>query len=289
MFDEVRLQREYDEHEQKVAAELAKMGVRHPSRPKIEEAHRDMFQAGLVGQYFDGNIPTSFSRLALRQLEDLHTIAAAWFSYIANQLIRYQVSARFSKTKKDSIWGMVRGIKKAELQNMGLPATGRDQAAADLTSMDGRFVLSNALYLKEQAMCDVLNNLRDVAENNVSAVSRAITVRVGGEEHMHRGRGLGQYRGSGADRSLGRSSDVGVEPASSNNPAADALNERADQAARGETDPPKPKFVSRFNPTATQKRSGGSQGVAAPRSTGARPGAPGQAKTSKLPTPLTRK
>lgn len=194
--------------EDRVQQDLDKMGIVEPGRPAFDEDHATIFRSRdgnpIVGQFFDGTIPTSFARLSLTQLESLHTLCTAWLQYVGYNLMKYKTAKAFSKVRKDAKWSMVRGIKKTELEKEGFKATGRDQAAADLAMLDRRFVDSNAVYLNAQAMVDVLTNLWDIAEYNVNAVSRAITVRGVDAEHAHRGRGFGSGGPPNVDRYVGK-------------------------------------------------------------------------------------
>lgn len=188
------------------------MGLGDGVKPQLEEDHLAIYRKAREGDYFDGVLPSSLSRLSVPQIDSLHTLCTAWLAYVSHQKLRYIAKKNFLKAKKDTAWGSIRDWYRTYLKSQGVAATARNQAAGDLAILDMRFIEANAAYLQVSSLLEIIEVAVEIAERNVETVSRSLTAKGIVVEGHARGRADGGSRMPSVARHIsGRGREEGHE------------------------------------------------------------------------------
>lgn len=174
-LDEQDLRDKYS-YSGRVMEKLEALGFTTTVKPKVSAQMASILDDLEEGQYFNGRLPQSLSRLSLEDLSDLHVLFTNWMHYITVTLNEVIVARSEVDAKKSAIWSMVRmkHLKDAK-KHIGMNLT--DQRQSDLARYDLRFVDANQEYVELTALRNCLESLQKLAEANTNVVSREVTRR----------------------------------------------------------------------------------------------------------------
>jgi hypothetical protein len=173
----------------RVKEKLGELGVGQAPRPVLHEDHKSIFQGLKPGQYFDGRLPTVIRRLTLDQLSALYSLYSNYYAYIMFQTNIVAVERSEAKRQKEFIWSHLRKQYKVVDPDTGRKRT--DQVTSDLARIDFRFITADAKYEELNVLYNCMQALCEIAEKDMSVISREVTINQVKLEHDAYGRNMG--------------------------------------------------------------------------------------------------
>jgi len=216
----------------KVKKRIADLGVGNYERPRLEKDHEGVVLHLKKGDYFDGRLPTVIRKLSLDQLSALYSLYSNWFGYITTQFMLIAAERSEATRQRDFILNHLKNhYRLPDEEGKKLVET----AVTDAAKTDKRYVLANARYEELNALYNMLEAMRDVANQDMKVISREVTIQ---QEKMHKElllQGFGN-RGRAFNDALGGDTSYG---GATEDPAPDGPEEGA--AEEGQPAPRRPR------------------------------------------------
>ena len=171
-----------------------RIGVGDRPRPIITEDHNGLFHDLEPGEYFDGRLPTVIKKLSLDQISALHNLFSNWAAYLAQQTQKIGAHRSEARRQERLMWSMIREKHKDTARQDGVKMS--DQQASDSTRTDLRYIEPDARYEELNVTYSFLMAMVEVTEQDMSTISREITLRGLEVEAAARGRGFGNRSNS---------------------------------------------------------------------------------------------
>lgn len=216
----------------KVKKRIADLGIGNYTRPKLEKDHEGVVLHLKRGDYFDGRLPTVIRKLTLDQLSALYSLYTNWFGYITTQFMLIAAERSEATRQRDFILNHLKNhYRLPDEEGKKMVET----AVADAAKTDKRYVLANARYEELNALYNMLEAMKDVANQDMKVISREVTIQ---QEKMHKElllQGFGN-RGRAFNEALGGDSYGGEteDPARTGHGAQEGSEEGA---AEGQSPP----------------------------------------------------
>jgi hypothetical protein len=182
----------------RVKKRLVDLGVGQTPQPTLAEDHKGIFMDLKPGQYFDGRLPTVIRRLTLDQLSALYSLYSNYYAYIMYQTNLVAVERSEAKRQKEFIWSHLR--KQYKIKDPVTGKTRTDQVTSDLARIDFRYITADAKYEELNVLYNCLQAMCDIAEKDMSVISREVTINQVKLEHDASGRNMGNRSASAGNR-----------------------------------------------------------------------------------------
>lgn len=164
----------------KVKKRVADLGVGNYERPKLEKDHEGVIPHLRRGQFFDGRLPTVIRKLTLDQLSALYSLYSNWFGYITTQFMLIAADRSEATRQRDFMLNHLKNYyRSADDEGKKLPET----AITDAAKTDKRYVLASAKYEELTAVYNMLEAMREVANQDMKVISREVTIQ---QEKLHK-------------------------------------------------------------------------------------------------------
>lgn len=164
----------------KVKKRVADLGVGNYQRPRLEKDHEAVILHLKKGQFFDGRLPTVIRKLTLDQLSALYSLYSNWFGYITTQFMLIAAERSEATRQRDFLLNHLKNYYRAtDDEGKKLPET----AITDAAKTDKRYVLANARYEELTAVYNMLEAMREVANQDMRVISREVTIQ---QEKLHK-------------------------------------------------------------------------------------------------------
>jgi hypothetical protein len=180
----------------RVIARWKQVGFASRPRPKLTEDHEGIFSTLKSGQYFDGRLPTVIKKLSLDQISALYSLFSNWFAYVQQQTEIVGAQRSEAKRQERLMWSMIREKHKQLGRNTGTKIS--EQRASDSTRIDIRYIEADAKYEELNVTYSFMQAMVEVAKQDLSTISREITIRQAELESGARGRGFGNRTADGS-------------------------------------------------------------------------------------------
>jgi hypothetical protein len=145
----------------------------------LEKDHEGIVSHLKKGDYFDGRLPTVIRKLTLDQLSALYSLYTNWFGYITAQFMLIAAERSEATRQRDFILNHLKNYYRApDGEGKKLVET----AVADAAKTDKRYVLANARYEELNAIYNMLEAMREVANQDMKVISREVTIQ---QEKFH--------------------------------------------------------------------------------------------------------
>lgn len=183
----------------KVKKRIADLGIGNYQRPKLEKDHEGVVLNLKKGDYFDGRLPTVIRKLSLDQLSALYSLYSNWFGYITTQFMLIASERSEATRQRDFMLNHLKNYYRIP------DADGKkvvETQVVDMAKTDKRYILASARYEELNALYNMLEAMRDVANQDMKVISREVTIQ---QEKLHKEmllQGFGN-RGREFDNALG--------------------------------------------------------------------------------------
>jgi len=156
----------------RVTARIQKLGVGNYERPRLEEDHEGVILHLKRGDYFDGRLPIIIRKLTLDQLSALYSLYSNWFGYITTQFMMIAAERSEATCQKEFLINHLKNHYRTPYAGKKLPET----AVTDAAKTDKRYVLANARYEELTAIYNMLEAMKEVANQDMKVISREVTI-----------------------------------------------------------------------------------------------------------------
>ena len=177
----------------RVKERLQELGIGNMPQPQLAEDHGGIFKDLKPGNYFDGRLPNVIRRLTLDQLSALYSLYSNYYAYIMFQTNLVAVDRSEAKRQKEFMWSHLRKQYKVKDPDTGRKRT--DQVTSDLARIDFRFITADAKYEELNVLYNCMQALCEIAEKDMSVISREVTINQVKLEHDASGRNMGSRAG----------------------------------------------------------------------------------------------
>jgi hypothetical protein len=158
---------------ERVKHRIADLGIGNYERPKLEKDHEGVILHLKKGEYFDGRLPTVIRHLSLDQLSSLFALYANWFGYITTQFMIIATERSEAIRQKEFMMNHLKNhYRVPDTEGGKLPET----AVTDAAKTDKRFIMVNARYEELNALFNMLEAMREVANQDMKVISREVTI-----------------------------------------------------------------------------------------------------------------
>ena len=164
----------------KVKTRIADMGIGNYQRPKLERDHEGVVLHLKKGDYFDGRLPTVIRKLTLDQLSSLYSLYTNWYGYITTQFMLIAAERSEAIRQREFILNHLKNhylVPDAEGKKLV------ETAVTDAAKTDKRYIMPNARYEELNALYNMLEAMREVANQDMKVISREVTIQ---QEKLHK-------------------------------------------------------------------------------------------------------
>jgi hypothetical protein len=200
-----------------VKKRISELGIGNYTRPKLEKDHESVILHLKKGDYFDGRLPTVIRKLTLDQLSALYSLYSNWFGYITTQFMLISAERSEAIRQKEFILNHLKNHYRVP-DSEGKKVI--EAAVTDAAKTDKRYVMANARYEELNALFNMLEAMREVANQDMKVISREVTIQ---QEKFQKemilqgfgNRGRSHENAIGGDSSYGETenqADEGGEP-----------------------------------------------------------------------------
>lgn len=156
----------------KVKQRITDMGVGNYERPRLDTDHEGVITHLKRGDYFDGRLPTVIRKLSLDQLSALYSLYSNWFGYITTQFMLIAAERSEATRQREFLLNHLKNHYRQPYAGKKIPET----AVTDAAKTDKRYVVANARYEELTAIYNMLEAMKEVANQDMKVISREVTI-----------------------------------------------------------------------------------------------------------------
>jgi len=180
--------KEHYTYADKVIETWERIGIGDRPRPVITNDHSGIFHDLEPGQYFDGRLPNVIKKLSLDQISALHNLFSNWSAYLSQQTQKIGAHRSEARRQERLMWSMIREKHKTIARQVDVKMS--EQRASDTTRIDLRYIEADARYEELNVTYNFMLAMVEVSDQDMTTISREITMRGQSLESDARGRGF---------------------------------------------------------------------------------------------------